>query len=289
METTPPSVPKLSWKIPKMSPQDDTPRPLRRSLTNTKDAVVIPTLAVSRTFVYSTINVIDDETMASWVRNLSIELVKRLVYDRHWNRREAKVLMVIVTCKSEEVRTIHPLEKYECESVIAKVHSSIFDNPKMRDEGGVWAVSHIYLSVDGFKELGEHKGSIAGWLRLRGRDDAEVGARVTDTFQSGDVVTTTASLEKSLIGRMVTNSNQDDEESIGPVSVEYGPTGGAVRVQGRRGAQKKRNNSTRKTKARAVTTNKKTDTKKVPPKKVTDLRKAAYGSRKITEFFNCSG
>lgn len=81
---TPPNVPKLSWKIPKRSPQDETPRPSRRSPTNTKDAVVLPNLAVSRTFVYSTINVIDDETMANWVRNLSIELVKRLYYDRHW-------------------------------------------------------------------------------------------------------------------------------------------------------------------------------------------------------------
>lgn len=83
---------------------------------------------------------------------------------------------------------------------------------------------------------------------------------------------------------MVTNGSQDDEESIGPVSVEHGPTGGAVRVQGKRGAQKKRRNNTRKTKAGAMTASKKTDTKKA-----TDLRKAAYGTRKITEFFNCTG
>lgn len=48
------------------------------------------------------------------------------------------MLLVIVTCKAEEIRIIHPLEKYESESVIAKVRSSIFDNPKMRDEDGVW-------------------------------------------------------------------------------------------------------------------------------------------------------
>jgi len=96
--------------------------------------------------------------MEGYVRNLSIELVKRLLYDRHWvihylfdescsfhltrcffqNRRQAKVLLVIVTCKSEEVRFIHSLEKYECEPIITKVRESIFDNPKLKDESGAW-------------------------------------------------------------------------------------------------------------------------------------------------------
>lgn len=57
-------------------------------------------------------------------------------------------------------------------------------------------VSHIHLSADGFKELGEPKGSLSGWVRARGSDDAEVDTRVTDTFQSGDDITT--KLEKSL-------------------------------------------------------------------------------------------
>jgi hypothetical protein len=76
-----------------------------------------------------------------------------------------------------------------------------------------------------------------------------------------------------------------DDDSIGPTSEVGDPTGGSVRAQGKRVAQKRTNTKGR---TKVVATGKKFDKKKLS-KISTDLRKAAFGSRKITEYFNCSG
>jgi hypothetical protein len=41
-----------------------------------------PTLAISKTFVYSSFDVINDHKMKEWVRSLAMELIRRLVTDR---------------------------------------------------------------------------------------------------------------------------------------------------------------------------------------------------------------
>ena len=79
---SPADVPDMPLKIPKESLHGETPKP-RISPKTRKTGVGVTTLAVSKTFAHFPVSAIDDDKMAGWVRNLAIELVKRLIYDRH--------------------------------------------------------------------------------------------------------------------------------------------------------------------------------------------------------------
>jgi len=153
------------------------------------------------------------------------------------------------------------------------------------------------LSIDGFKELVEPRESISTWLRRS--EDAELPTQTNGTFQPLDVTAPSTAFLEKLFSQSSYSSyspvillDLDDKLGINrqacdlivPVSEVCTVTGsGAVFVQAKRAQRKDKKSGNLKVKFMATGIN-----KRRVPRTLRDLRRAAFGTRKITEYFNCN-